>query len=69
MVSFVSYVLRFRFDDTALGDVARDMMLDTGINKRWGYTKLISHLIRMNAVDRIYGILEQAKVAYVLLRL
>jgi len=67
MVSFVSYVLRFVKEDSAIGDVARDMAQDTAINKRWTYPRLIVHLISMNATERIYQILSDARVAYVLL--
>jgi hypothetical protein len=65
MVSFVSYVLRFKNDDSALGDVARDIAMDTRINRRWGYTQLIVHLMRMNAVEAVYQILSDARVGYI----
>ena len=64
MISFVSYVLRFKNDDSAIGDVARDMLIDSDISKRWGYTSLIKHLNKMNAVERIYDILDDANNRY-----
>jgi len=67
MVSFVSYVLRFVKEDSAIGDVARDIAQDTAINRRWGYLRLMTHLIPMNASERVYQILSDARVAYVLL--
>jgi hypothetical protein len=60
MVSFVSYVLQFKNSDTALGDVARDMMLDTGIKRSWGYMRLLKHMNEMNACERVYNLLETA---------
>ena len=67
MVSFVSYVLQFKDDDSAIGDVARDMMLDTGIKRSWGYKSLVKHLETMNACDRVYSVLEQAHERFIVL--
>jgi hypothetical protein len=64
MVSFVSYVLQSKNDDTALGDVARDMSQDAGINRMWGYSRLVRHLKSVRADERVYKILELAKSAY-----
>lgn len=64
MISFVSYVLRFKNDDSAIGDVARDIVADTNISKRWGYTKLINHLKNMNVADRVYGLLNDYYTQY-----
>lgn len=64
MVSFVTYLLRFKDEDSAVGDVARDMIRDPRINRRWGYTSLVEYLSKMNTVDRIYGILEEHHTIY-----
>lgn len=64
MISFVTYVLSFHDSDCPLGDVARDMMIDIAISKRWGFPRLIRHLVSMNADGRVYGILEEANVVY-----
>ena len=69
MVSFVNYVLRFKNDDSAIGDVARDMAVDPAISKKWGYLTLIKHLLRMNAVERVYEILANARTGYILDRI
>lgn len=69
MVSFVSYVLRFKKEDSAIGDVARDIEQDVRINRRWGHTKLVAHLLLVGAVDRIFGILAEANIAYVVHRM
>jgi hypothetical protein len=44
MVSFVSYVLKFKNEANACGDVARDMLQDPNINRRWGFRKLVAYL-------------------------
>jgi hypothetical protein len=67
MVSFVSYVLQFKDDDSAIGDVARDMMLDTGIKRSWGYKSLVKHLESMNAVSQVYDVLEGAYERFLVL--
>jgi hypothetical protein len=64
MVSFVSYVLSFKDDDSALGDVARDIFADKDIKKSWGFPRLISHLMHLNANENIYGILKEARQQY-----
>ena len=65
MVSFVSYVLQSRNDDTALGDVARDMLDDIGINRRWGYKSLIRYLeTNHNPCSAVLDILKQAQFDY-----
>jgi hypothetical protein len=69
MVAFVSYILRFKNDNSAIGDVARDIEVDTNIKKTWGYTKLITYLIDMNVSERVYGILEEAKLVYTVRKL
>ena len=65
-MSFVSYVLKHKRQDTALGDVARDIVYDTDINRRWGYTSLINHLeTNRNACDAVINILSNANDAFV----
>ena len=64
MLSFVSYVLRFRGDDTALGDVSRDISHDPGVKRDWGYNRLVKHLNSLGADVRVYKILEEAKTMY-----
>ena len=69
MVSFVSYVLRFKNDGSPIGDVARDILADPIINSRWGYMSLIKHLLKMNAIGRVYDILADTNTSYVLSRI
>ena len=65
MVSFVSYVLQAKNDNGPLGDVARDMLEDDGINKRWGYRSLIRYLETYhNPCERVMNILSDANTAH-----
>ena len=69
MVSFVTYVLRFSNDDSALGDVARDMIEDSDINRRWGFRSLMRYLeTNHNCCDSVLGILTDANTAYIVNR-
>jgi hypothetical protein len=57
--SFVRYVLKFKKDDSAFGDVARDIQMDPGVNRNWGYRTFKAYLMDRNAscldvVDNLY---------------
>lgn len=52
MVSFVSFLLTFKNDDSAIGDLARDAVMDIRINKRWGFNKFMNHLVELGACER-----------------
>lgn len=59
MVSFVNYVLQFKKEDNAAGDVAREIDRDTLINKRYGYRRLVSYIIdNYNPNNEVLIILE-----------
>ena len=51
MVSFVTFLLAFVNDDSAIGDLARDASADERINKRWGFNKFVEHLGKVNACE------------------
>ena len=51
MVSFVSFLLAFVNDGSAIGDLARDASADVRINKRWGFNKFMEHLGKVNACE------------------
>ena len=51
MVSFVSFLLSFKDDDSAVGDLARDALADDRISKRWGFNTFLDHLVRNNACE------------------
>lgn len=52
MVSFVSFLLSFVNEDSAVGDLARDARDDGRINTRWGFNKFMEHLGNMNACEK-----------------
>jgi hypothetical protein len=51
MVSFVSFLTDFENEDSAIGDLAREVSHDTFINKRWGFNKFMDHIIFMGACE------------------
>jgi len=65
MCSFVNYVLKFANEDNAAGDVAREVMNDTAISKRWGYKALRVYISRRyNFPVEIMVILRDLKARY-----
>ena len=64
MSSFVRFVLKYKKEDTAFGDVARDILMDSGVNRAWGYKRFVKHLESMNASQRVYTLVEELKVKY-----
>jgi hypothetical protein len=64
MSSFVRWVLQFKNDDSAIGDVARDMMVDMDLKKTWCYRTVIKHLDQRGACDSVYTILAEANQRY-----
>ena len=65
-MSFVGYVLKHKRQDTALGDVARDIAIDDAINRRWGFRSLIRYIeTNHNCSDAVISILNNANDAFV----
>jgi hypothetical protein len=65
-MSFVGYVLKHRNQDTALGDVAREIINDNDINRRWGFRSLMRYLeLNRDACDAVISILNNANDAFV----
>jgi len=64
MVSFISYILRFKNDSTPIGDIARDIAMDTRLNRRFGYKRVESYIIDMGASIGAIIALEDAHEAY-----
>ena len=62
--SFTKFVLRFRHDDTAWGDVARDVSADPNVEDTWGWQRLRRHIENMKAVPVVLRILEEMHEAY-----
>jgi len=51
MVSFVSHILKYRNAQNPAGDVARDMLQDPNVNRRWGFESLVNYLITVHNID------------------
>jgi len=64
MVSFVSFILKFKNDDSPIGDLARDIEMDKRINRNLGYEKLLSYLIDKNACSGALNALDEAYEYY-----
>jgi len=65
MPSFVNMVLLRKKDDSPIGDVARDVFMDSRINKRWGYDKLCAHLREAGAIPIVLDILKEYRESLV----
>jgi len=65
-MSFVCYVLKAKKEDSALGDVAREIMNDPAINRRWSYRGLYKYLDNRNGVSpALMNVLSNANDAFV----
>jgi len=65
MVSFVSYVLRYAGEGNAAGDVARDILQASGINRRWGYNSLRRYILHTyRPREEVLVILRDLKSRY-----
>lgn len=64
MVSFVSFILKFKNDDSAIGDLARDIEMDKRINRNLGYKKLIAYLSDINACSGALNAVDDAYELY-----
>lgn len=63
MVSFITALLRYRKDDSAFGDLARDVEADRQVNRKWNVASLRRHMIRMGACERALGTLSEVAEA------
>lgn len=64
MSSFVRYILKFKNDDNAYGDIARDILVDTEINHKWGYRSFVKHLVKRNACQRVFELTAELEWNY-----
>lgn len=62
--SFVRYVLKFKREDTAFGDVARDIQVDPGVNRNWGYRTFKAYLIDKKACDSCLSVVDNLYERY-----
>ena len=63
MSSFVRFVLKYKKSDCPYGDVARDMLEDPRINRRWGYRSTKAYLDTV-ACTRVLNIIEDLHGEY-----
>lgn len=63
-MSFVEFILRHIDDDSKFGDVARDVVRDGAVERRWGYTAFKRHLLLVGACDAVLEIVDDLRVAY-----
>lgn len=58
MSSFVRYILKFKDHNDMYGDVARDILDDPLVNRRWGYRSFVKHLVQRKASQRVFEIVD-----------
>ena len=59
MVSFVQFALLHKKDDTAWGDVARDIAADPDIHKGWHWKRFIKHINENHPMAICVDIMEE----------
>ena len=65
-------MLKYEDEDSAFGDVARDMMVQVKqkeLKKTWGYRRVVNHLSMMPSAvsEKVFHILEEANERYKML--
>ena len=63
MSSFIRFVLKYKKSDCRFGDLARDMLEDPRINRRWGYRSTKAYLSPF-ACTRVMEIIEELHEEY-----
>jgi len=63
-MTFYMYLERLKDDDTAIGDLVRDILDDTIICPSWGIRKIRKYFKEINVSDRIMYLLEEAFIDY-----
>lgn len=46
------------------GDVAREILDDPEINRRWGYKSFVQHLVQRKACQRVFEIVDDLWFQY-----
>lgn len=65
MSSFVRFALKHKKDESAWGDVAKDIAMDEGIVRTWNWKRLEKYLDENRRVSaRVQGILEEMRDAW-----
>lgn len=64
MSSFVRYILKFKHHNDPYGDVARDILNDPEVNRKWGYRSFVKHLDARKASQRVFEIVDDLHDQY-----
>jgi hypothetical protein len=63
MSSFVRFVLKYKKDDSAWGDIARDVAADSEIKRTWNWEAFKKH-VEDKACASAWAVMEEMKEAY-----
>ena len=63
-MTFYKYLESLKRDDTAIGDLVRDILMDTNIYPSYGIQKMRRYFKNINAGERIMSLLEEAYQDY-----
>lgn len=64
MSSFVRYILKFKKENNAYGDVARDILAAGDVNRNWGYRSFSKYLYERRASQRVFDIVDDLARQY-----
>jgi hypothetical protein len=59
-MTFYRYLESLKQDDTAIGDLARDILMDTNIYPSYGIQKIRKYFKQIGASERIMYLLEES---------
>jgi hypothetical protein len=63
-MTFYTYLESIQNDDTAIGDLVRDILMDTNIYPTYGIQKMRRYFKQIRASERIMYLLEEAYLDY-----
>lgn len=58
MSTFVRYILKHKKEQTAYGDVARDILDDPNVDRSWSYRSFSRYLAQQNASQRVFELVD-----------
>lgn len=58
MSSFVRYILKHKDQQTAYGDLAREICADPDINRNWSYGSFSRYLANKGACQRVFELVD-----------
>ena len=59
MSSFVRYVLKFKDEDDHYGDVARMILRDRNVNRRWSHRQLSRYAYLQQADQGVFDVIDE----------